>query len=194
MGKNELGLSQQHLCWQESLDDRGTLRNMNEIPFRATRWRQSIRNWQTSVRACVFFPACDKKDSLIFHIICSWLISTVKPLMMCLPCVILSCVSRETSWNVQRILQQDRKAAVLYMNLVCSALLRGHPVMLVLELPLMDPSVLFSSPSFDPRLFPPQNVLTCNPHLKHLVCFFLLIYSFVIQFKVKQLPAAFCRL
>lgn len=74
--------------------------------------------------------------------------------------------------NAQRILQQDRKAAVLYMNPVCSALLRGHPVMLLLKLPLMDPSILFSSASFDPRLFPPQNILICNPHLKHSLYIF----------------------
>lgn len=96
--------------------------------------------------------------------------------------------------NVQRFLQWDRKAAVLYMNLLHSALLRGHPVMLVLKLLLMDPSGLFSSSSFDRRLFPPRNVLTCNLHLKHslyifqafyLTCFFLWICSFSVQFKTK---------
>lgn len=48
--------------------------------------------------------------------------------------------------NAQWILQQDANAAVLYMNLGCPALLRGHPVMLVLKLPLMEPSILFPSP------------------------------------------------
>lgn len=54
---------------------------------------QKLRRASTHV---YFFPANDKRTHYI-STQSSWLLSTVKALMMCLPCMILSCVGRETS-------------------------------------------------------------------------------------------------
>lgn len=59
---------------------------------------QKLTDKHINVHIYIFFflfPSCDKKESLIYHIICSCLTSTVKPLMMRLPALILSCASRE---------------------------------------------------------------------------------------------------
>lgn len=119
---------------------------------------------------CIFFPACEEKGLINFphnlfvtHVCSQTFDDALYDLEL---------REQRRVADEQRILQQERQAAVLDMNPVGSGLLRGHPVMLLLKLPLMQPSIWFSSPSFESPLFPPQNILICNPYLKHSLYIF----------------------